>query len=105
VPAINNLAAPAELLFQPADEKKNASINREAKFHRPDAICESEPQWWKVPARVATPKFAIIIERFLLVLFLFVTVMAIISCFVELSHLLDSDALGHLAAKAFKGGA
>ena len=57
----------------------------------------------KVPARVANPKFAII-EMSVLVLFLLVTVIAIISCFVELSHLLDSDALGYLAAKAFKGG-
>ncbi len=102
--AINELTTSAELLFQPADEKEHASINQEAKFNRPDAICESEPQWWKLPARVATPKFGII-EMFVLVLFLFVTVIAIISCFVELSHLLDSDALGHLAAKAFKGGA
>lgn len=102
--AINGLATPAEPLFQPADQKGNASINWEARFNRPDAICESEPQWWKLPARVATPKFAII-EMSVLVLFLFVTVIAIISCFVELSHLLDSDALGHLAAKAFKRGA
>src|ERR1700693_2646507 len=47
--AINGLATPAEPLFQPADEKENASFNREAKFNRPDAICESEPQWWKLP--------------------------------------------------------
>jgi hypothetical protein len=102
--AINKLAAPPELLFQPADEKENVSINQEAKFNRTDAICEFEPQWWKLRARVTTPKFAII-EMLVLVLFLFVTVIAIINCFVELSHLLDSDALGHLAAKTFKGGA
>jgi hypothetical protein len=46
-----------------------------------------------------------IIENFVLLLFVLVTVVAIVGCFVELIHLLDSDALGHVAAKALQGGA
>jgi hypothetical protein len=46
-----------------------------------------------------------IIEIFVLLLFVLVAVVAIVGCFVELIHLLDSDALGHVAAKALQGGA
>ena len=98
------LAAPAALLFQPADEKKKFSGNRNAHFSRPSPICESELQWWKPPVRFATPMFAMI-EMFVLVLFLVLTVIATMSCFVELSNLLDGDALWHFAAKAANGGA
>jgi hypothetical protein len=101
--AIIKVAAPAELLFQPTDEKKIASLDPEAKFNRRSPICESELQWRQLLARVVTPKFAMI-EMFALVLFLVATVVAVISCFVELSHLLDGDALGHVVAKAIKGG-
>jgi hypothetical protein len=45
-----------------------------------------------------------IIEIFVLLLFLLVAVVAIVGCFIELSRLLDSDALGHVAAKALQGG-
>jgi hypothetical protein len=40
------------------------------------------------------------IEWFVLVLFLAVALIGLVSCFGELSHLLDSDAIGHVAAKA-----
>ena len=46
-----------------------------------------------------------IIEIFVLFLFVLVAVVAIVGCFVELIHLLDSDALGHVGAKALQGGA
>jgi hypothetical protein len=46
-----------------------------------------------------------IIEMVVLLLFLLVTVVAIVGCFSELSLLLESDALRHLAAKAIEGGA
>jgi hypothetical protein len=40
---------------------------------------------------------------FVLVLFLLLGAVAIISCFAELSYLLNSDAIGHVAAKAING--
>jgi hypothetical protein len=46
-----------------------------------------------------------IIEIFLLLLFVLVAVVAIVGCFVELIHLLENDALRHVAAKALQGGA
>lgn len=44
------------------------------------------------------------IEIILLLLFVLVAIAAIAGCFVELTHLLDSDALGHVALKALQGG-
>jgi hypothetical protein len=45
-----------------------------------------------------------IIEIFVFLLFALVAVVAVVGCFVELIRLLDSDALGHVAAKALQGG-
>jgi hypothetical protein len=45
-----------------------------------------------------------IIEILVLLLFVLVAVAAIVGCFIELSHLLDSDALGHVVTKALQGG-
>jgi hypothetical protein len=45
-----------------------------------------------------------IIEIFILLLFVLVAIVAIVGCFIELFHLLDSGALGHVAAKALQGG-
>jgi hypothetical protein len=44
-----------------------------------------------------------VIEIFVLLLFVLVAVVATIGCFVELIHLLDSDALGQVVAKALQG--
>jgi hypothetical protein len=99
VSAITRYAAPAELLFPTAGGEKDASLEPEAKFILPGTICESELEW----RRIAAPK-ASMIEMFVLALFLVVTVVAVSSCFVELSRLLESDAVGHLAAKALQVG-
>jgi hypothetical protein len=45
------------------------------------------------------------IEMIVLLLFLLVTIVAIVGCFLELALLLESDALRHLAAKAIEGAA
>jgi hypothetical protein len=45
------------------------------------------------------------IELFVLVLFLVVALIGVISCFAELSHLLGSDAIGHVATRVASGGA
>jgi hypothetical protein len=69
---------------------------------RKNAKCDS-----KVSSHIWTSCEAVIpiIEIFVLLLFALVAVLAIGGCFVELIHLLDSDALGHVAAKALQGGA
>jgi hypothetical protein len=99
VSAIVKFPAPSELLFPAADEKTNTSPKPRAEFNLPDPICESELRWRKV----AAPKIGMI-EMFVFVLLLVASIVSVISCFVELAHLLDSDAIGHVAAKALQGG-
>jgi hypothetical protein len=99
VSAITRDAAPVELLFPPAGGEKDASLESEAKCNLTGTIRESELEW----RRIAAPR-ASMIETFVLVLFLVVTVVAVSSCFAELSRLLESDGVGHLAAKAIQGG-
>jgi hypothetical protein len=100
--AIIKFVAPAEVLFQPADDKKSVVANREIDFFGPSSIRESEQPFWKLSARGVSPKCAII-EVFILVLFLVLALIGIVSCFAELSHLLQSDAMGQVAARAING--
>jgi len=96
--AIIQFVPPAELLFQPVD-KKSHFANREAKPIRPSSIHEPEQRLWKLAAQAVSPKLAMI-ESFVVVLFLVVALLSVTSCFTGLSHLLNSDAIGHLAMKA-----
>lgn len=89
---------PVELLFQPAD-KKSHFANREAKLIRPSSIHQPEQRLWKLASHVVSSPFAMI-EFLVLVLFLAGGLIEIISCFTELSHLFDSDAIGHVAMRA-----
>jgi hypothetical protein len=100
--AIIKFAPPAEVLFQPA-EKKSLFPNREPKPVRLSSIREPEQRFWKLSAQAHSPQFAMI-ELLVLVLFLVVALVGIVSCFTELSHLLESNAVGHVAAKAIGGG-
>ena len=102
--AIIKFVAPVELSFQPADDKKSAVVNREIKVFEPSPICGPEQRFWNLSARVASRKFAII-EVFIFVLFLVLALVGIVSCFAELSHLLQSDAVGQVVARAINGGA
>ena len=99
--AIIEFVPPAELLFQPAD-KKSPFANRKLRPIRLSPIVEAEPRW-RLSARAVSPKLAVI-ELFVLVLFLVVALVGVISCFAELSHLLGSDAIGHVAMKVVSGG-
>jgi hypothetical protein len=66
------LVAPAALLVQPGDDKKSIVAKRQIKF------CEPEQRLWKLSARAASPRFAII-EVLILVLFLVLAIVAIVS--------------------------
>jgi hypothetical protein len=87
----------AELLFEPA-KKESPFANREPKPIRPSSIHEPEQRLWKLSAQAVSSQFAMI-EFFVLALFLAAGLTEIISCFAELSHLLDSDAIGHVAMR------
>jgi hypothetical protein len=101
--AIIQFIPPAEVLFQPAD-KKSLFANRELRPIRLSPICEPEQRFWQLSARAVSPKLAMI-ELFVLVLFLVVALVGVVSCFGELSLLLNSDAIGHVAMKVASGGA
>jgi hypothetical protein len=66
-------------------------------------VCEPERRFWKLSEQAVSSKFAMI-EMLVLVLFLVVALVGIASCFSELSHLLESDAIGHVAMRAVSGG-
>lgn len=102
--AIIQFVPPADLSFQTADNKESAFAHREPKPIRLSPICEPEQRLWKLSSQTVSPKFAMI-ELFVLMLFLVVTVVGIISCFAELSSVLQSGAIGHLTMKAFNWGA
>jgi hypothetical protein len=102
MPDIVKFVGLAELLFQPANTKKSVVANREVEPLGPSLICEPEPKFWKLSAVTTAPKSGFI-EIFVLVLFLLLGAVAIITCFAELFHLLGSDAIGHVAAKAING--
>ena len=99
---IIKLAAPAALFFQPAEKSTGGSGIREAKLIGRRPNCDHEGRLWKMPARLGFQKVAVI-ELFVLAVFLVIALAGIVSGFVELSHLLQSDAVGYVAMKAING--
>jgi hypothetical protein len=97
------LTPPAELCLRLTKKGTSASVIPEAKLIESSPNGEPEGPLWKLSARPGSPKFAVI-ELCVLALFLLVAFAGIVSCFVELSHLLQSDAVGYVAMKAINGG-
>ena len=100
--AIIEFVPPAELLFQPT-KKESLFANREPKPFRLSPSYEPQQRLWKLSAQTVPSQFAVI-ELFVLMLFLAVALVGVISCFAELSHLLESDAVGHVAMRVVSGG-
>jgi hypothetical protein len=98
--AIIKFVSPAELLFQP--EATYIPARREIKFATPARVPESEKPFWKAATPTRPSAFAIA-ELTVLALFLVLGIVGIVSCFGELSHLLQTDAVGQIAAKALGG--
>ena len=97
--AIATQFIPADLLFQPAKKRKIASATLEAKRIGQNPRSEPEVRLWKVSTQAAA-KDSAVIRVFILALFLASAAASVIGGFVELSHLLQTDAVGHVAAKA-----
>jgi hypothetical protein len=85
-------------------------------IHVPDSFMADSVRWSrpkndKFECKSSSPAWgsgeavAPIIEIFILLLLVLVAVVATVGCFIELFHLLDSDALGRVATKALQGGA
>ena len=100
--AIIEFITPAELSFQPAG-KRSQFEHLEPKPIRLSSIRESDLRLWKLSAQAVSPKFAPI-DLFILIVFLVVALIETISCFAELSHLLESDAIWRVVVTAVAGG-
>jgi hypothetical protein len=98
--AIIKFVAPTDLLFQPGHER-NAAATPKEKATEPGTVGDSEGRFWKPPIGGASRTLA---EVFVLVVFLILVLAGIFNCFAQLYYLLDSDAVGHVAAKAINGG-
>jgi hypothetical protein len=97
------LTTPTELFFQPAEMRTSASVSPEAKLTEPSPNSEPKARPRKLSARPVAPKFGVV-ELFVLAVFFLVALAGIVSCFFELSHLLQSDAGGYVAMKAINWG-
>jgi hypothetical protein len=100
--AIFKFVAPIELSFLSAG---NSSLfdHLGEKPIQLSPIREPEERLWKLSARAVSSKFAFI-ELFMLVVFLAVALVETISCFGELSHLLQNDAVWRVVLTAVAGG-
>jgi len=101
--AIISFPVSGEMLFEPV-KKESSVVDRKPIPVGLSPSYEPEHQLWKLSTQAVSTKFATI-ELFVLVLFLAVALVTTISCFAELSHLLESDAVGQVAIRAIGGGA
>jgi hypothetical protein len=90
---------PTQLLFQPGERRKSASAIPEARAINRTSPAEPEVRLWKVCTRAASEEHGII-GLVVLVLLLAIATAGVIYGFIELTHLLQTDAVGHVAAKA-----
>src|SRR5271165_1328426 len=89
------LAAPADLFLQPAEKR-----NRFKKLDR-QPVQEPEALLWKPSRQQACPGFTLI-ESSVLLLLLVIGLAMIGSRFIELSHLLQSDAIRRVTIQAMQ---
>jgi hypothetical protein len=90
---------PTQLLFQPPKRRETASAIPEAGAINQTSPAEPEVRLWKVSTRAVSEDRGII-GLAVLALFLAIAAAGLIYGFVELTHLLQTDAVGHVAAKA-----
>ena len=100
--AIIQFVRPADLLIPPI-QRESVFAKPESKPIRPGSIRAPEERFWKLPGQAVSFRVAMI-ELFVLVLFAVVALAGVISCFAELSRLLGSDAIQHVAARVVRAG-
>jgi hypothetical protein len=74
-----------------------------AKLDRKSPTCEPECRLWELTRSTNSKKLATI-ELFAFVLFLILASVAMVAGFAELSHLLETDAVGHVATRVISWG-
>ena len=94
-----NQFVPTQLLYQPGEKRKTARAIPEARAINRTSPAEPEVRLWKVCTRAASEEHGII-GLVVLVLLLAIATAGVIYGFAELTHLLQTDAVGHVAAKA-----
>ena len=87
-------------LLQPAEEKKAPAKQAETV---PTTVCEPERRLWKLSSSLNSTK-VVTIEFVVFALFLILACAGMVVGFAELSHLLQSDSVGHVATQAINGG-
>jgi hypothetical protein len=97
--AIMKFVEPAEMLFQPEAKPNRVPARCERRF--PITVSESDRRFWK--SVTPTSSAFAIVEMSILALFLVFGILGIFSCFGELSHLLQTDAVRHIATQAIAG--
>lgn len=98
MPATIKIVAPIGLSFLPA-EKNSLSEYLEPKAIRPSPIREPELRLWKLSAQAASSKFASV-ELFVFLVFLTASLVETLSCFDELSRLLECEAVWRVVTTA-----
>ena len=96
--AIIRVVAPSELLLQSAAKEERSAETHKQNAIQLNPITEGKRRWWKLSARTASPKSAII-EVLVLIWFLALALTATIECFTELSRLLQRNAIERVAAR------
>jgi hypothetical protein len=94
---------PTQLLYQPGEKRKTAFAIPKARAINRTSPAEPEVRLWKVCTRTASEEHGII-GLVVLVLLLAIATAGVIYGFVELTHLLQTDAVGHVATKAINLG-
>jgi hypothetical protein len=98
-----NQFVPTQLLYQPGEKRKTVCAISEARAINRTPPAEPEVRLWKVSTRAASEEHWII-GLVVFVLLLAIATAGVIYGFGELTHLLQTDAVGHVATKAINLG-
>jgi hypothetical protein len=91
---------PANVLLRPKPAE-TTSTEKRAQKTRNDKACEPERRLWKLTAQAAQPKLDKV-ELLVLSLFLTIATWGTVTCVQELSRLMTSNAIEHVATKALQ---
>jgi hypothetical protein len=96
--------APASLLFPPAEKKKRTFSTQRTKAIHPRPNPEPETRLWKLAGRPVS-RLRTTVEYVILAIFFLAAFASITDGFVALSHLVQTNSIEHVAAKAINGDA
>ena len=102
--ATTNSFVPAALFNSLGAKKKSVSATRQQSTNEPGSANEPEGRVWKLSAP-EIPPVSERVELFILLLCFILALAMIIGFLLEMSHLLNTDALEHVANKMLRAGA